>query len=284
MKTQFESIHPDANSSFRLLRNPRLSELFYWHFHPEYELVFIDGADGNRHVGDHISKYKGSDLVLIGSNIPHLNFDYGVQTDYEKVVLHIQPAFMKNVFREIPELKSIYALFERSQHGIAFYGATKKTIGERLKTFHLIPPFEQFLEVLHLFQILSESDEAALLHDRPYVNQYSQKEQERLRRIYFYIDENYQQKIELEKVAAMCNLSKPAFCRYFKKATGNTFIGFLNQYRISKAKRLLLMGKNVSETCYGCGFESLSYFNRIFKKIAKENPTDFKNRHFRDKT
>ena len=283
MKTQFESIHPDANSSFRLLRNPRLSDLFYWHFHPEYELVFINGADGNRHVGDHISKYKGSDLVLIGSNIPHLNFDYGVQTDYEKVVLHIQPSFMKNVFQEIPELKTIYALFERSQHGIAFYGGTKKTIGQRLRKFHLIPPFEQFLEVLHIFQVLSNSDEMELLHDQPFINQYSKKEQERLRRIYFYIDENYQQKIELEKVAAMCNLGKAAFCRYFKKATGNTFIGFLNQYRISQAKRHLLMGKNVSETCYSCGFESLSYFNRIFKKIAKENPTEFKSRHFRKK-
>lgn len=283
MKTQFESIHPDVNSSFRLLRNPRLSELFYWHFHPEYELVFIDGCDGNRHVGDHISKFSGSDLVLIGSNIPHLNFDYGVQTDYEKVVLQIQPTFMQNMFKEIPEMQSIFNLFERSQHGISFFGETKKTVGERLKKCHLVPPFEQFLEVLHIFQILSKSGEMELLHRQPYINQFSKKEQQRLRKIYSYIDENYRQKIELEKVAAMCNLGKAAFCRYFKKATGNTFIGFLNQYRISQAKRFLLMGKNVSETCYGCGFESLSYFNRIFKKITNENPTDFKNRHFKNK-
>ncbi|MEL6867759.1 MAG: AraC family transcriptional regulator, partial [Bacteroidota bacterium] len=92
MKTQFENISPDANSSFRLLLNPRLSELFFWHFHPEYELVYIEGANGTRQVGDHISEYQGSDLVFIGSDIPHLNFDYGVKTDYEKVVLHIHPS------------------------------------------------------------------------------------------------------------------------------------------------------------------------------------------------
>ena len=57
------------------------------------------------------------------------------------------------------------------------------------------------------------------------------------------------------------------------------FIEFLNQYRISQAKRLLLMNKNVSETCFECGFESLSYFNRIFKKVTGENPSGFKKRH-----
>ncbi len=78
MKIQLESFSPDEKSSFRLLHNPRLNDLFYWHFHPEYELVYIEGANGTRHVGNHISPYIGSDLVLIGSNIPHLNFDYGI--------------------------------------------------------------------------------------------------------------------------------------------------------------------------------------------------------------
>ena len=272
MKSVFEVINPDANSSFRLLLNPRLNDLFYWHFHPEYELVFIEGATGTRHVGDHISQYENSDLVFIGSNIPHLNFDYGVQTEYEKVVLHIQPTFKNKVFNEIPELSTIFNLFEKSEYGIAFFGETKKIVGERLKKFHHLPPFKQFLEVLNIFRILSISEEFTLLHKKPYVNQYSKKEQSRLRQIYSYIDENYQQKIKVDEVAALCNLGKSAFCRYFKKTTGQTFIGFLNQYRISQAKRILLMGKNVSEACYGCGFESLSYFNRTFKKVTNENP------------
>ena len=46
MRTTLETIQPDANSSFRLLHNPRLNDVFFWHFHPEYELVYIEGADG----------------------------------------------------------------------------------------------------------------------------------------------------------------------------------------------------------------------------------------------
>ena len=279
VKIQLESIRPDENSSFRLLRNPRLSDLFFWHFHPQYELVYIEGANGTRHVGDHISEYRGSDLVLIGSNIPHLNFDYGVKTDYEKVVLHIQPAFRERLFSGIPELAAIFQLFEDARFGLAFTGDTKRRVGKRLKGFHELPPFRQFLELLYIFQILATSKEIAKLHDEPYVNQYSKKEQERLRRIYAFIDQHFHQKIDLETIASLCNLTKPAFCRYFKKATGNTFVGFLNQYRISQAKRLLLRGLSVSETCYASGFESLSYFNRTFKRITRENPTTFKHRH-----
>jgi len=281
LKIQLEQINPDAKSSFRLLHNPRLNDLFYWHFHPEYELVYIEGANGTRHVGDHISQYEHSDLVLIGSNIPHLNFDFGIQTEYKKEVLHVSSAFKNKIFTEIPELTEVFELFEKSQQGIAFTGRTKVNIGSRLKKLHVLAPFSQFLEVLHIFSILAASEEYVLLHDYPVINKYNQKQQDRLKNIYAFIDENYQRKIELEEVAALSNLSKEAFCRYFKGATGSVFTSFLNQYRISQAKRLLLKGRNISETCYDCGYESLSYFNRIFKKIANENPSDFKKRYLK---
>ncbi len=284
MKIQLEQINPDAKSSFRLLHNPRLNDLFYWHFHPEYELVYIEGANGTRHVGDHISQYEHSDLVLIGSNIPHLNFDYGIQTEYKKEVLHVSSAFQNKIFTEIPELSEVFELFEKSQHGIAFTGKTKAIIGARLKKLHALTPFSQFLEVLHIFSILAVSKEYVLLHNYPVVNKYSQKQQDRLKKIYSFIDENYARKIELKEIASLCSLSKEAFCRYFKSSTGSPFTSFLNQYRISQAKRLLLKGRNISETCYDCGYESLSYFNRTFKKITQENPSDFKKRHLKIKS
>lgn len=280
MKIQLETILPNSKSPFRLLHNPRLSDLFYWHFHPEYELVYIEGATATRHVGDHISTFEGSDLVLIGSNIPHLNFDYGVRSDYLKDVLHIKPSFKDTIQNEIPELNEINALFERSKRGVAYTGETKKEIGHRLKKLHLLSPFNLFVEIIHILKFLAESQEFVYLHDHPFINKYNKNEQQRLRTIYGFVDENYQGKIGISEVASLANLSNEAFCRYFKRATGNSFITFLNQYRISQAKRLLLSGKNVGETCFECGFESLSYFNRAFKKITGENPSDFRKRIF----
>lgn len=278
MKIQLEKIRTDEQRSFRLLHNPKLNDLFYWHFHPEYELVYIEGVEGTRHVGDHISTFYGSDLVLIGSNIPHLNFDYGMQDEYRKEVLHISPNFKSKIFPEIPELDKINTLFEKSKYGIAFGSSTKKELGSLLKRLHKLSSFAQFMAVLEILECLAHSDDYSLLHNEPVKNRYNQKQQNRLREIYAYVDENYQRKIAIVEVAELCHLEKATFCRFFKKATGNTFISFLNQYRVSQAKRLILSGKNITESCYASGFESLSYFNRIFKKIANEKPSSFRQR------
>ncbi len=284
MKIQLENIAPNSKSPFRLLHNPKLNHLFYWHFHPEFELVYIEGASATRHVGNHISQFENGDLVLIGSNIPHLNFDYGVTSTYQKEVLHIKASFREEFVAEYPELQSLDYLLELSKYGIAFKGSTKNEIGELMKKLHQLSPFEFFMQSLQILKKLAQSKEFELLHKQPFVNRFSTKEQTRLRKIYALVDEQYHTKITLDTVASLCNLSKPAFCRYFKKATGSTFVNFINQYRISQAKRLLLMGKNISETCFACGFESLSYFNRTFKKITSENPSAFRTRHVHAKT
>jgi AraC-like DNA-binding protein len=279
MKIALETIPQVTKSPFRLLHDPKLSHLFYWHFHPELELVYIEGANAKRHVGDHISQFEESDLVLIGPNIPHLNFDHGVTTPYRKEVLHIKPNFKEEVLGALPELKQIDRLLELSRYGIAFYGATKKEVGALLKELHTLEPFAFFMAVLHILKRLSASNEFELLHKTPFVSKHNEKEQKRLRSIYAFIDERYRGKITLDEVSNLSNLTKPAFCRYFKKNTGSTFIQFLNQYRVSQAKRYLLSGKNVTETCFACGFESLSYFNRSFKKIVGENPSNFIRKH-----
>jgi AraC-like DNA-binding protein len=276
MKLQLEAIRTVEGSSFHLMRNPRLNDLFFWHSHPEYELVHIEGANGTRHVGTHISRYEGSDLVFIGSHIPHLNFDYGVQTDYTKTVLHIRRDFLKDSFDNTPELEAIQQFFKKSAFGIAIHGATKAQAGQLLQQLHGMPPFEQFLAVLRLFFLLAQSTEIELLHDAPVENPFNQRAQERLRQVYRFIDAEYHRKIDISEIAAQCVMTEAAFCRYFKKMTQLTFTDFLNRYRINQAKHLLLSGQNVSETCYACGFESLSYFNRIFRRVTGNSPTGFK--------
>lgn len=276
MKIVFEDIKRLAGSSFRILVNPKLNDFYYWHFHPEFELTFIVAPSGTRRVGNHVGNFEGSDLVFIGSNIPHLNFDYGIKTEYEKVVLQVNEDFFKNDLAVTPELASIYQFFENSKRVICFNGKIKETVGKRLQKLHLLSHFEQFIEVLSLFQLLANSTEMTLLHDVPFENLYNNKEQLRLKIVYEFIEENFQRPISLEEIAEKTNLSKAAFCRYFKKMTQLTFIEFLNQYRIEQAKRLLKSDKNVTETCYECGFESLSYFNRIFKKVVGKNPIQFK--------
>lgn len=276
MKTELEEISRPSNSSVQLMVNPNLSDFFFWHFHPEFELVYIDGASGTRHVGKHISRFDGSDLVLIGSYIPHLNFDYGVKTPYEKMVVHIRPDFLQAAHTTVPELLAIRELFQLSRYGIAFGESTKELLGKRIKHLHTHSTFELFLELLGILKALMDCPDKVLLHDEPVKNQFTQKDETRLRSVFEFIDGNYQRKLEVREAAELTFLSEAAFCRYFKKMTRLTFTEFVNHYRIDKAKKLLLQDHNVTETCFECGFESLSYFNRTFKKITGENPLAFK--------
>jgi len=232
-----------------------------------------------RHVGDHISKYEGSDLVFIGPNIPHLNFDYGVKTIAETVVIQMKEHFLGQPFFALPEITAINELFEKAKGGIAFYGETKKIVGEKLKQLPSLPHFQQLVELLQICQLLATSEEYSLLHSRPIANASLLKEQQRLHKIYHFIETNYQKDIDVNKVATLTHLTTAAFCRYFKKTTHLTFTDFVNQYRINQAKKLLLHDKNVTEACYESGFENLSHFNKTFKKIAGENPSSFKRRH-----
>ena len=279
MKAKLENISADKDSSFRILLTPNLNDLFYWHFHPEYEIVYVEADSGVRHIGDHISKYEGSDIALIGPNIPHLNFDYGVKAKVDTVVVQMKEDFLGKDFFSLPELMSIKNLFEEAKSGLAFFGETKKIAGQKLKQLETLPHFEQLICLLQVFHVLAQSKEVYRLNARPITNSSVLKEQQRLHKIYHFIETKYQDHVDVNEVAELCHLTIAAFCRYFKKQTHFTFTDFLNHYRINQSKKLLLQDKTITEACYESGFENISYFNKVFKKFTGENPSLFKKKN-----
>jgi len=278
VKIKREVVLPDPGQSFKLFR-PSLRNSFYWHYHPEYELVFVEATNGIRHVGQHISSYMESDLVLIGPNIPHLNFDYGVKTEYRQIVVQLKENFLGDAFNETPELSGIQKLFDRAYLGLSFTGKTKETVAAKLRIMHSLNHFEQLLCLLEIFQVLATSKEVIELNESDTSIKLFLNDKIRMGAIYKYIHANYNETPDVNKVAASVHLSTAAFCRYFKKQTKMTFTDFVNQYRITQAKTLLLQDKTISETCYEVGLESLSYFNKLFKRITGENPSVFKKRY-----
>ena len=94
-----------------------------------------------------------------------------------------------------------------------------------------------------------------------------------------YIERNHDEEMSLEAVAGTVNMSAFYFCKMFKKATGMTFTDYLARVRVEKVKNLLLNPhKRISEAAFEAGFQSLSQFNRVFRKIAGEAPTAFRER------
>ena len=279
MKIRREEIIADPGSSFKILLTPGLNDTFLWHFHPEYEIVYVESAGGTRHVGDHMSTYENSDLVFIGPYIPHLNFDYGVRTECEQVIVQMKENFLGKDFLNVTEFSEIKKLFDKAAYGLSFSGNTKSIAGKKLKQLPALNHFDRIILLLEVFQLLALTDEVTVLNVLPAMNKSFEKDHKRMDTVYQYIEANYLKKPDVNEAAKQSHLTAAAFCRFFKKNAKMTFTDFVNQYRINQAKNFLLQDKTVSETCFEVGFENISYFNKLFKKIVGENPSAFKKRY-----
>ena len=102
------------------------------------------------------------------------------------------------------------------------------------------------------------------------------KNSDRLQKVFTFVENNYYKEISMDEIAKKANLTLPAFCNFFKKTTHITFTEFVNRFRINKACQMIAQGQNVSESCYNSGFNSISYFSRIFKKYTGKTPSEYK--------
>lgn len=277
MKIKKEEITIQPGKSFRIF-TPSLRNYFFWHYHPEFELVYVEAIAGIRHVGKNISSFVESDLVLIGSNVPHLNFDYGLQTEYKQIVVQFKEDFFSNTIVSTAEFADIRALFDKAYLGLSFYGKTKEQVVIKLKEIQHKNNFNSLLELFEILNIMATSSEVNQLNTEDTRIKLFMNDKIRMGTIYDYIHENYDKKPDVNAIASNVHLSTAAFCRYFKKQTNMTFTEFVNQYRITQAKTLLLKHHNVSEVVYAVGFESMSYFNKLFKSLVGETPSFFKKR------
>ncbi|MGJ1386270.1 AraC family transcriptional regulator [Sphingobacterium spiritivorum] len=278
MKIQKEEVKFEAGRSFKLF-TPSFRGYFMWHYHAEIELVYVEAINGIRHVGKHISDFMDSDLVLIGSNVPHLNFDYAIKTEYEQTVVQFRDDFPDVLIKSIPEFEKITHMLERSYLGLAFHGNTKAEVAKRLKSIDNADSFKSLLGIIEILQMLANSEEVEILNKENTRVKWFLNDKVRMGTIYNYVSTYYHKKPDVNEIAELVHLNPSSFCRYFRRQTDMTFTDFVNHYRINLAKTLLLQEETIAEVCYRVGYESISYFNKTFKKLIGETPSSFKKKY-----
>ncbi len=279
MRVEFEIVHPDEGSSFRLLHQKTIAEKHAWqyHYHPEYEIVCVLAGSGTRHVGNHFSSYENGDLVIMGPNLPHSGFGLNAHGLHEEIVIQIKEEVFSQSLLTRPELGPLSPFLERVKYGVSFSGATKEKATKKLVRLLKLPAFERFIELIALLQFLATSTEYSMLNlPQGFLPLTVQKHHERLKSIFAYVEQHYDEEIEIKKVADIAHLTVPAFCNYFKKVMSITFTDFINQYRIQQACILLHQEKSIADACFECGFNNVTYFNKVFKTIMKKTPSEFK--------
>jgi len=279
MKPKFEKIEPAFGSSFtiREFADANFCNQPHWHIHPEYEIVYISNGRGKRHIGDHISYYENGDLIFLGPDLPHFGFTEELAEEHVEIVVQMKENFMGPEFLQRPELVDIQRLFERSKQGISFNGKTKMAVGKILRRMPSLDPYERLMSLLEVLQRMARSEEYQLLQASGFGIEVNAQDHDRIKTVYAYVENNFQQEVSLEEVARRVNMTVPAFCRYFKRLTHKTFTQFANEYRIAHACRLLANENlSISVIAFESGFNNISHFNKQFRNITGESPRQYR--------
>jgi AraC-like DNA-binding protein len=212
----------------------------------------------------------------MGPNLPHLSFSHEQHGPFEQVVVQLRADFLGDTFLQRPELAAVQQLFVRSAQGLSFGPETRAAVGEALRNMDQQPAALRLLTLLQLLYRLAEAADVTPLHADMGSSGAQVKEQKRLGRIYQYIQEHFAEPITVQELADIANLSVPAFCRYFKKMTSQTLTNFLQEYRISHARLLLLQDLPITEVSFASGFNNLSHFNRTFRRLTGQTPSAYR--------
>lgn len=131
--------------------------------------------------------------------------------------------------------------------------------------------------MLSILYDLSETDDYELLSTPAFVHGGEDNDSLRIQKICQYLERNYRGEVRLEYLAALVGMTPTSFSRYFSSHAGKGVSEYIIDVRLGHAAQLLLENKlTVAEICYDCGFNTISHFNRSFKKHKGCTPTEFR--------
>ncbi|RAV27621.1 AraC family transcriptional regulator [Sinomicrobium soli] len=250
------------------------------HQHEEIQISYIVEGAGSLIVGDTINHYQAGDILVIGENIPHV-FKSDINAAPRSVMYTL--FFAKNSFgREfftIPDMAGTETFFKESEYGITVLSDRKKIVRHfnKLKGQGKISRIGTLLKIIHLIIIADKQALSSFV----YRKKYTDDEGKRMNAVFNHAMQHFNEVISLDTIARKANMSKNAFCRYFKKRTNKTFFQFLIEIRIEHACKLLYRNPEMPVAIVSemCGFQNITNFNRKFKELKGVTPTQYRMQH-----
>ncbi|HLP38177.1 AraC family transcriptional regulator [Lacibacter sp.] len=289
MKPQLLKVQTRADYSFSVRED--IYPYFYdkWHYHQEYELIYIEKGFGTQFIGDSIKPFKEGDVLLVGSNLPHywrcddVYFQDSSNLTVKAIVVHFKEDFWGRDFLNLPENLLVKEMLETSKRGLHVTGKTGAEVAEILKNILDAEGSEKIILLLKaLFSIAKNTTHNQVLSSSGFTPLFDIKESERLNRIYTFTYNNFRRKISLNEVAGQACMSTHSFCRYFKTHTHKTYSEFLQDVRIGYACKLLIENKlSLAQVCYNSGFNNFTNFYKYFKLITGKTPQQYQKLHTR---
>jgi AraC-like DNA-binding protein len=283
MKPELLKISNQSALSFSI-RQDRVPNInSRWHYHPEIELIYFHKGSGMQFVGDSIKRFEKGNIVLIGSNLPHYwKFDQGIDledTDQQvyTTVIHFYEDFWGQTFLNLPENKIIRYALEKAKRGIEISAEKEPLIAELIKQMSVSQSHSRIVLLMETLALIGSIGSVKFLSSIGFKYNFEEVDQHRINLIYDYSFANYKDKILLEKIAGVANLTTNSFCRYFKSKTRKTYLQFISEIRVGHACKLLIQDEiSVKQICYESGFNNFSSFHATFKQVTGKTPLAYK--------
>jgi len=289
MKPVLRQITATPSWSFLVRKDKGKYMLNNWHYHPEIELLFMKKSSGTWLIGDHIGHYQSGDVVMIGANLPHCfrhEADYTLQeTSGEAICVKFVPEIFGSFFLNLPEAKQIKELLAKCNYGLKLTGKIRDRVALVIEKMLTQTPGKKLVSLISVLEEIADTKKYLLLSSKGFRQISGDTDKDKIKLVFDYTFAHYNEKITIDTVASLLNMTRPSFCRYFKSKTKKTYIGFLMEVRIGSACRLLVEDeKNVTEISYECGYNNISHFNHQFKFITGKKPLEYKKDYLKEGT
>lgn len=252
------------------------------HWHEEMELVYVKKGCGTVSVDFMPCKVRAGDIIFICPGQFHDIRQLRQESmEYENIIF---PLHLLNASHADSVWETYLAPIARRQAALPLqlcpdapeYPPIANCLDQIDDLRRTFPPAYELLIKGKLFELFFQLYDQKLVQASPEGNT-KQKTLDKTRRILKYVEQHYAEPLSIEKMAQASGLSQSHFMKFFKQTFGTTFTAYLNDYRLAMASRLLLASEDTILTVAAeCGFENLSYFNRVFKRKFGMTPREFR--------
>lgn len=253
------------------------------HQHPEIQLSCILSGEGKLIVGDYIGRFGPGDIFLLGRNVPHVfrSDDAYYQPDSDKqshsIIVFFDLHAFGGKFWAAEELQEAKDFFEQLNGCYKVSVADQDAFTQQVIQLKQKESLEKVLSALQLVNILMQQATLERLNLADQMHNLSEREGKRMEQVVQFLVEECHRSLTLEEVASIANMSREAFCRFFKERTRKTLVTFINELRVSNACHALLhTDQTIAGIAFSCGFANLSHFNRVFLKTLGTTPRQFR--------
>jgi len=280
MEINVERLFTDKNTTFITKHYQQINFSSPRHYHNEYEIAYIENSNGKLFVGNTIINFNSGDLFLFAPRVVHAFKNSETRNTRDRhakgTIIWFNTDFFGNDFLSRDEAKGLKALLINAEEGIQFICPDPILVSCILKLSEK-KGLESIIDFISILAHLTSCNNYKLLSLRFYKKHYYTLKEGRLYEIIEYIEKNYSNEEVFHYAIQMTKMSESAFSRYFKHKTEMTFTKYVNDIRIMNVQKLLIeTNQKILDICYKCGFNNLTYFNRLFKKVNGITPKQFR--------